>query len=290
MPASPPFPAVHALADHAIILAYREDTSALEAALRAEGFSVEVQRATYSAGELEFSRTIRCLLNHQKAWQKAAARARPTVIVEGDFVPCRGFGRAPAPFDPARHGPLAWAFLYAGGPRFTRGHPDGALEGHAACPVALLLSPAAAPLLVRYAEEELARCDPRAHSMWDALFQWYVMGWGGRCFLPWKHFGEHGGRANPEHAAARIGWTGRLPFLSRLNLFNNHHAECLLAPLHFLPPYADGSRLRFLAIRSLARLIGWVRLLRGRVVLHIPEATPAEYARARRAAWRRLLP
>ncbi len=282
-------PSVNVLADLAIILAYKEDTARLEKALRDEGFTVEVQRATYDERELTYSRTIRCLLNHQAAWRRAADRERCTVVVESDFVPCVGFGRTPAPFDPARHGPLAWAFLYGGGPRIFWAHADGTLEGHAACPVATLVSPLAAPLLVRFAEEEIARCDPSAHSMWDTVFQWSIMGWGGRCFLPFRHYGEHGGIANPEHGVARVGWASRFPLLMRFDGFNNHHAECLLGPLRFLPPYARGSRVRFLATRLAARFVGWGRLLTGRVAAPVRELPARDRRRARLAALIRLL-
>ena len=289
MTAQPNCPPVNTLADLAIILAYREDTARLEGALRAEGFTVEVQRATYDERELTYSRTIRCLLNHQAAWRKAATRERCTVIVESDFVPCLGFGAAPAPFAPERHGPLAWAFLYGGGPRIIRAHADGTLEGHAACPVATLLSPGAAPFLVRYGNEELARCDRTAHSMWDTNFQWWVMGWGGHCFMPRRHYGEHGGIVNPEHGVARIGWASRFPFLMRLPAFNNHHAECLLGPLRFQPPYAGGSQVNFIFTRLIARLIGWARVLTGRVAMPAREATTRERWRAHAAAFTRLL-
>jgi hypothetical protein len=289
MPARPNCPPVHALTGLAIILAYREDTTRLEEALRAEGFTVEVQRAVYDERELAYSRTIRCLLNHLAAWRRAAAHERCTLIVESDFVPCFGLGRAPAPFDPERHGPQAWAFLYGGGPRIIQAHADGTLEGHAACPVALLVMPAAAQLLVRFGEGELVRCDPAAHSMWDTIVQWWIMGWGGRCFLPRRHYGEHGGLANPEHGVARVGWASRLPLLRRLPAFNNHHAECLLAPLRFRPPYAGGSAVRFLFTRLIARLVGWGRLLTGRVAAPARELTARDRWRVYAAAFTRLL-
>jgi hypothetical protein len=258
-------PILKELANLAIILAYKEDTTQLEKALRMEGFEVVVQRVVYTKVEMGYSRTIRCLLNHLAAWRRASDRENCTVIVESDFVPCRGIGDAPAPFDPIRHGKLAWAFLYAGGPRIFRLHNDGTMEGHASCPVATLVSPGAAQLLVRFGEEELARCDLAAHSMWDTYFQWHLMGWGGRCFLPRRHYGEHGGIANPEHSVAQVGWASRFPWLMRFQAFNNHHAECLRGPLHFRPAYARGSRVTFLFTRFFARLIGWARALTGRV-------------------------
>ncbi len=283
------FPPVNVVADLAIILAYKEDTRRLEEALRTEGFEVEVQRAVYTESELNYSRTIRCLLNHRHAWQRAASRDRCTLVVESDFVPCRNFGITSAPFSPQSHGAMAWGFLYCGGPRIFWAHPDGSLEGHAACPVATLVSPAVAPLLVRFADEELLRSPKEAHSLWDTAFQWWVMGWGARCFLPYQHYGEHGGIVNPEHAHAQVGWVRHFPLLQKFAAFNNHHAECLIAPLRFLPPYADGSRLKFIFTRFIARLIGFARLARGHVVTPAQGQSSRDRRRAHVSAFTRLL-
>lgn len=257
-------PPIGALAPRAVILAYKENTDKLSASLTAEGFEVFVQRAHYNDQELTYSRTIRCLMNHREAWIRASKSDKCTVVVESDFVPCIGFGRLPAPFNPKHHGPLSWAFLYAGGPRVRLAHPDGLLEGHACCPVATLLTPGAAEILVRYADQELANKDLQQHSLWDTSYQWWAMGQQARCFLPYRNYGEHGGIANLEHAASRVGWTHRFPLLARCKFFNNHPAECLVAPLHFLPPYANGSKLSFAIQRFIARSIGFIRFFTGK--------------------------
>lgn len=258
-------PRILDMAPTAVILAYRENTAELTSVLQHEGFSVETQRASYSESQLEYSRTIRCLMNHRDAWLAASLRQTCTLIVESDFVPCRGMGAMPAPFSPDRHGPLAWAFLYAGGPRIIQIHADGYLEGHACCPVAVLVTPGAATILAAFADEELATHDPHKHSLWDTYFQWHAMGKQARCFLPYRNYGEHGGIVNPEHRSAQIGWISCLPFLSRSVFLNNHHAECLAAPLAFLPTYARGSLWRFHLQRLIAWMIGCVRVIMGRV-------------------------
>ena len=209
--------------------------------------------------------------------------------MESDFVPCVGFGRAPAPFDPQRHGPNAWSFLYAGGPRIIWAHADGSMEGHAACPVAILISPETAKKLVRFGEEELTRIKNTTHSMWDTYFQWHVMGWGARCFLPWRNYGEHGGIANPEHRSAGIGWGCFFPILMRFNAFNAHRAECLIGPLCFPPLYGRDSRLTYLFTRLMARLIGWGRILRGHVITPAKELPLRDRWRIYRMAVKRLL-
>ena len=279
-----PAPPLRDLIRRTIIVAYREDTAELERALRAEGLVPEVQRPTYTPEELRYSRTIRCLLNHAAAWRKAAETPGCTLVVEADFVPCRGLAAMPAPFDPARHGPLAWAFLYAGGPRLLDVSDAPFLQGHASCPVALLVSPGVAPHLVAFAERLVRETpDLAAYSQWDTIFQWYIMGSGARCYLPWRHYGEHGGLPNPEHNATSAG------LVARLGLAGNHHAECLMGPLAFLPPYAHGSRWRFLRTRAVAKLVGLGRACTRRVVSPDQPMPAALRFRAHRLAFRRLL-
>lgn len=279
-----PAPKIGDLVKRTIIVAYREDASALEKALEAEGLIPEVQRPTYTQEQMCYSRTIRCLLNHSAAWRKAAETPGCTLVVEADFVPCSGLAALPAPFDPARHGPLAWAFLYAGGPRLLDVSDAPFLQGHASCPVALLVSPGVAPHLVAFAERLLRETpDLTAYSQWDTVFQWYIMGSGARCYLPWRHYGEHGGLPNPEHNATSAG------LVARLGLAGNHHAECLMGPLVFLPPYAEGSRSRFLRTRLVAKLVGLGRVLVGRAA-PLGYAMPArKRARAFWLAVRRLV-
>jgi hypothetical protein len=273
-----------------VILAYCEDTAALEAALQAEGFSPEVQRPSYTATELTYSRTIRCLLNHAQAWKRAATTQGYTLIVEADFVPCRGIGARPPPFDPATSGEAAWAFLYGGGPRIFRVLPQGSLPGHAACPVAYIVSPAVGAMLAAYAKDELVRQgDLTRYSLWDTQFQWHLMGKGATCFVPFRHYGEHGGLPNPEHHGAGTGALGRFAWSKKLGIGGNHHAECLVGPLAFLPWYARGSRGRFHWTRFVARVTGFVRVLTGRVAACQDALTWRERLRVQRIAFHRLL-
>ena len=271
-------PSLGSLVTRTIILAYREDTTPLENALRAEGLNPVVQRRTYTPSEQTYSRTIRCLLNHADAWRAAADHNGYALILEADFVPCRRFASLPAPFDPARHGPLAWAFLYAGGPRFLHLLPGGFIQGHAACPVAILLSPGVARHLVDFAEELVrTTSDLTTYSLWDTIFQWHMMGMGATCFMPYRHYGEHGGIPNPEH---NVSGAGR---------FANHHAECLQGPLAFLPAYARGSRAIYVRTRLLAKLVGLARVITRRVVDPNQPMPANERFHAYVMAFRRLL-
>lgn len=260
-------PSLRSQVTETLVLAFREDTTELEDALRAEGFAPIVLRPEYSAVEMTYSRTIRCLLNHAAAWRRAAVGQGLTLVLEADFVPCRGFGDLPMPFDPTLHGSKAWAYLYTGGPRIFRQFADGTFQGHSATPVACVMSPQVAGWLCEYVPEELARHgDLTRYSLWDTQHQWYIMGKGAMCFMPWRSYGEHGGLANPEHRQAGTGLGNRKALLRWLGLGRNHHAEVLYGPLRFLPLYAQTSRWRYRRVRFEAKLTALAKLLVGRVV------------------------
>lgn len=261
----------HQLAQ-SLIIAYREDTSELERALAAEGVSARVLRPAYTEVELTYSRTIRCLLNHANAWRAAADAPGLTLIVEADFVPCVGFGDLPLPWDPAARGDQAWGYLYSAAPRIFGCLPDGTLPGHSATTVAYVVSPCVAAWLCDYVREEMTRHgDLTTYSLWDTQYQWHMMGRGATCFMPFRNYGEHGGIANREHGQAGIGVAKRVRLLSWLGVGRNHHADVLYARLKFLPLYAQGSRRRLWRTRLEAKLLGWLKLLTGRIVmLHGP--------------------
>jgi len=62
---------------------------------------------------------------------------------------------------------------------------------------------------------------------------------GVRSYIPSKSYGEHGGIPNPEHT---------------VNGFTSwHQADSLIAPLAFMPAYANGSSLRFVYFRARSR-------------------------------------
>jgi hypothetical protein len=84
--------------------------------------------------------------------------------------------------------------------------------------------------------------------------------------MPFHCYGEHGGLPNREHRAAGVGMSSRWDLARRLGLGRNHHADVLDAPLLFLPPYAQGSRFRYLRVRLEAKAAGLLRLVAGRTI------------------------
>ena len=100
-----------------IIVAHKEDTRPLEAALFEEGLMPCVARRSYSEIELSYSQSIRVLLSHIDAWKLSCSMQSPLIICEADFVPCKGFGsfHLPMPIvELAANAGVGW--LYACGP------------------------------------------------------------------------------------------------------------------------------------------------------------------------------
>jgi hypothetical protein len=115
------------------------------------------------------------------------------------------------------------------------------------------------------------------------------MGKGGKCFMAYRQFGEHGGMPNKEHRSAPTGILIRLPLVSRLGIGLNHHADVLRAPLKFLPAYATGSRLRYWRKRAEGRTLGFLRLVAGRTVAPLNPMSGAARLRLYGTALVRLL-
>lgn len=233
------------------ILAYKEDVTALQEALDREGLRPQIQRAQYSEDEMSYARCARTFINHHMAWQRAATQDGYTLICESDFVPCRGLGGFDV-FWPTDD-PLAWGYLYQGSPRlFALIGPERYLRGHCAPLVAYVINAPVARIFCDFFRDEMGRYDPRKYFTFDAHLQWFAMRHGSRAFITLRHYGEHGGLPNPEHAEAGMPRAGQ------------HRADNLAAPLHFLPQYAQGSRPRFMAVRAQSRLLGFARLVANR--------------------------
>jgi len=231
----------------AIIIVHTEDVTNLRLALVAEGFEVRENRYSYSEEEKGYSPIIRCLLNHASVWREIAASGIPALVVEADFVPCVGFGDQSVPF-PESQTDRCWGWLYMTGPTVYEWRESKA-RGHSASPVATLICPGVAVSLTEYAKTVLAR-DPRKYFPWDAGARYFVQQNGYPSFLSFRNLGEHGGIPNPEHKNA--------------GLRASHRADALASRLHFLPQYAQGSRVRFLRERLIGKFWGIGRLCCGR--------------------------
>jgi hypothetical protein len=239
----------------AIVVAYREDVSRLVLSLTTEGFDVDVLRADYTNEEITYARNSRTFVSHRNAWRVARNVDGYTLICEADFVPCRGLGAFEAfwPLD----NPYAWGYLYQGSPRLLAIiGSQGLLRGHTAPLVCYVVNGAVASLMLKFFDNQKENYDFRTYFSFDAHLQWYIMGLGAEAFMPMRHYGEHGGFPNPEHA--------------RVGLVSNdgrHRADNLMSALHFLPPYAKESWLSFLRARIAARMRGFARLLGGRWIM-----------------------
>jgi hypothetical protein len=234
-----------------VIIAHNEDTTKLNGFLRAEGFCVDEVRGPYAPEQKRYSASMRCLVNHANAWRIAAQRDRATIVVEADFVPVRGFADLPVPV-PREKSSNSLAYLYACGPEFWDLAGCDVARGHGGATVALWIPPKVASLLLEFFREEAEAVSPGAYSRWDTKIGYWLMRKGVESYIPYRHYGEHGGIANSEHAVAGLG--------------RSHHADVLQGSLGFVPMYAKGSRFRYLRTRARARVWGVLRLVSGRAV------------------------
>jgi hypothetical protein len=234
-----------------LIVTYKEDTSALRAAMSAEGLAVEEVRGPYTAEQLTYSAVMQALVNHANAWRIAAGRDLPTIVVEPDFVPVHGFGDLPVPVPPDRT-TNSLAYLYSVGPEIWDIATATVARAHCGAAVALLIPPGVASLLLQFFEEELKANAAGTYRPWDSGMGYWLLQKGIESYLPYRHYGEHGGIGNPEHAKFGLG--------------RSHRADALQGKLAFLPIYARGSIVRFRATRLWGRLWGLLRLSTGRLM------------------------
>lgn len=236
----------------ALIIAYKEDTQRLESCLTAQGFACSVIRQQHQAKYKDFSPSYLCLLNHCEAWKVASAAEQPTLIVEADFVPVKNLGKLPVPFD------LEWpnvglAWLYTCAPQiYTVTETDHAI-GFSTSMVAYIITPLAAQKLQTLVQQITKHPGPTQYSSWDSSIEEFLRKQKLDCFVPWRNYGEHGGRPNGEHKKA--------------GLSAAHRADVLYGSLAFDPVFVETCsipKLRLFLARLKARAKGLARLVCGK--------------------------
>lgn len=270
----PTLPCLRDIASGVVIVAHKEDTSALRKALEAEGFLVDEVRGPYTSEQMNFSAIMRCLVNHANAWRIVENRDRPTIVVEADFVPVTGLGSLPAPVPPDKCF-AGLGYLYSVGPVVWDLSTPNIARGHGGGTVALFVPPSVASLLLKFFDEEVAATPIGAYSPFDTKLGYWLMERGIQSYIPYRHYGEHGGIGNPEHAKAGLG--------------RAHRADTLQGSLAFTPIYAGGSNLRYWKTRIGARIWGMVRLFFGRFLARHDLLRSADRLRMLRFAVGRLL-
>lgn len=237
-----------------LIIAYKEPTDLLEKTLREEKLTPEVVRQAENPAMQDFSPSYRCLLNHRSAWEKALNEAKPTLIVEADFVPVQGFGQLPLPF-PGDRQDLGIAWLYTCAPQIYSVSQEGYAEGFSTAMVAYIITNNSAEYLMQLADRIKDEIGPKNYSAWDSGIDAFLRQHNFKNYVPFRNYGEHGGRPNPEHRQNQLS--------------SSHRADVLYGKLAFLPMYAaenqEGS-LKVLGVRLKARLKGIGRLVTGRYI------------------------
>ncbi len=231
------------------IIAYQEFTDPLEQCLTQEGLPCQVLRQVHLPEYKNYASIYLCFLNHFEAWKRAAQGANPTLIVEADFVPVIGMGNLPSPLDPERSdGGLAW--LYTCASQIYSVSAKGYAIGFSTAAVAYMVTPAAARCLLDFAQDLIIHADPTQYINWDSEIEKFLRGQGFWCYVPFRNYGEHGGKPNPEHKRAGLG---------------SHRADILYGPLAFCPLYAkDEPQITRLKTRLDGRIKGLARLVSGR--------------------------
>ena len=234
------------------IIAYKEDTEELESTLKKEGLDVRVMRQQHQPEYKEYSPSYLCLLNHKSVWEIAKQEAKPTLIVEADFVPVIGLGKLPVPFNiNVKNVGISWIYLCA--PQIYTVDDDGYAEGFSTSMVAYILSPKAAEYLIELAEETSKNPGPTAYSSWDSEVEKFLRERKLKNYVCFRNYGEHGGKPNLEH--------------HQRGLSKFHRADVLYGKLAFMPLYVDKEKnpyFQLLSARLYARIKGIGRLLLGK--------------------------
>lgn len=227
-----------------LVLAYRENTDPLVAALSEAGCQCTVLRQEHQPAYAAYARSYLCLLNHRRAWAQAQQSDQPTLIVEADFVPVANLGELPPPFDPQRDD-LGIAWLYTCAAQIYEISARGYAQGYSTAMVAYVVTAQSAQLLMDLADGIATDPGPTAYSPWDSGIEYYLRDLNLINYVPWRNYGEHGGLPNPEHRENRLSAT--------------HRADVLYGPLAFAPAYGQAEAV--VRARSYARVKGLGRLL-----------------------------
>lgn len=233
--------------DQVFVVAHREDTSLLEKSLVNQGFRVQVVRGPYTDEQKTFSLAMKCLVNHANVWRLVVNSGRPAVVVEADFVPVTTFGLLPGPTTIDR-----FTYLYACGPTVWDIDNPCWARGHAGATVAYCLSPEIAKKCLEFFVAEMVAESQGGYRPWDASIGYWLKERGIESYIPYRHYGEHGGIVNREHPRAGLG--------------GSHRADLLYGKLEFLPFYAKGSRVNYFQTRFLAITYGLLRTITGRLL------------------------
>ncbi len=232
------------------VIAYREPTEQLSQTLSQMGCDCTVLRQVHQPGYERYSPSFLCLLNHRSAWELALRSQKPTLIVEADFVPVQNFAELPSPFDPD-DADMGIAWLYTCAAQVYNVSDDGYAQGYSTSMVAYVISAKSARQLIDLAAQVEQDPGPKAYSPWDSGIEYYLRDRGAYNYVPFRNYGEHGGRPNPEHGQNKLS--------------KAHRADVLYGKLAFAPMYAEVNgqvnRWQWVKGRTYGRIKGFGRLL-----------------------------
>jgi hypothetical protein len=229
-----------------ILLAHTENTDRLAQVLTDTGLAPTIQRQGDRPEYAPYANIYRCLLNHHAAWEKAATNPGPTLIMEADFVPVQNMGDLPLPFE-ASNPKVGLAWLYTCAPQIYSITEQGHADGFSTSLVAYIVTPQSAQVLIDFLPH-ITETQGTGYYNFDSDLDKYLRSRQFTNYIPYRNYGEHGGKANPEHR--KNGMTGL------------HRADTLYGPLAFEPDYSLQEST--LNARLNARIRGLGRLATGR--------------------------
>ncbi len=237
------------------VIAYKEPTEQLSQTLSQMGCDCTVLRQEHQPGYESYSPSFLCLLNHRSAWELALRSQKPTLIVEADFVPVQNFAELPPPFD-LEDADMGIAWLYTCAAQVYNvsdadSVSNGYAQGYSTSMVAYVINAKSARQLIDLAAQVEQEPGPRAYSPWDSGIEYYLRDRGAHNYVPFRNYGEHGGRPNPEHGQNKLS--------------KAHRADVLYGKLAFAPMYAEVNgqvnRWQWLKGRAYGRIKGFGRLV-----------------------------
>lgn len=246
-------PSLGSFINQVFIIAYKENTDLLEKTIRDQGFQCEILRQPpLNETNNNYSPSYLCLLNHKGAWQRIININKPCLIIEADFVPVINMNKLPLPF-PTTEKKLGINWLYTCAPQVYSVSSDMYAQGFSTSMVAYIISPQGAKYLLDLAEEIKNEYGAENYSSWDGEVDNYLRNQGLKNYIPFRCYGEHGGKPNLEH--------------KNNGLSLKHRADRLYGKLAFMPDYTSNMKYPFLTLiqeRFYGRSKGTARLFLGR--------------------------
>lgn len=162
--------------------------------------------------------------------------------------------KLPLPFPPNEE-KLGISWLYTCVPQVYSVSTEGYAQGFSVSTVAYILSSQGAKHLINFVEVIKQKYGSNNYSSWDSQIDAWLKSKKLNNYIPFRCYGEHGGKPNLEH--------------KNNGLSLKHRADILYRRLAFMPDYAINAKCPFFVLireRVYGRTKGIARLLLGKFI------------------------